>query len=369
MRKGFFIDDAEKDRDIGLKLNSDELEVTYLKPDKSVVDFAEKDILAGNPDFIAVDYRLDQERDHVDSPNRYKAGPLAQHLREVALEDINKDFPIILVSHEVKIRNDFAPDLTAHDLFDRFYSKEEISTNAGRCQAEIFGLVLGYEALKEKWDFPNKLAVLLNATDDELIEIDQQPLKNIDRLKAPHQIIRGFLRYFIDRSGILLDDNNLLAQWGIKSNSEGLENLYRILIDRNINYSGPLAIGWKRWWSQRLNVFAQELCGENIGNLNAEQRIACINDRLGLNLTPAVSRWTNRTDVLFAFSCASCSNPTEREHSVAAYDPLPHYGLTMQKRICWKCVQTGEYLDASSPLTIHEDDQSITDKIASGEIE
>jgi hypothetical protein len=367
MFNGLFVDDAEKDKDIGLKLESEELRMEYLKPDRPLVELSEN-IISKNPDCLALDYRLDEEREKTDSPNRYKAGPLAQQLRDLALEDVGKDFPIVLVSHEQKIRHDFTPDLTAHDLFDRFYSKEQLVTKPDECREEILAMVYGYKSLTGNWGSANKLAILLQAKDEELSEIDQQPFRDINSLKAPHQIIRGFLRYFIDRSGILLDNNNLLAKLGVVNNTENLNELLKILRDHDILYSGPLARGWNRWWNNRLDSFVQKICEINFGNLGADQRTACLNERLGLQLQPAISRWTGRSDVMFAFTCSSCANPTEREHSVAAYDPIPHRGLTMQKRICWKCVQTGEYQDVYPPLSIHEDDQFISSKIESGEL-
>lgn len=370
MYKGFFVDDSERDKGIGENLSiagKEGMEVEFIKPELPLVELAEK-LLSDKPDLVALDYRLDEEREKEDAPNRYKAGPLAQYLRDNALDSTESDFPIILVSHEHKIKKYFEPDLTVHDLFDRHYTKQEIVKEPDRCRREILSLARGYKQLIGIWDKQDRLYLLVGLNEDDKAEIDQQPLRELNALKAPHQVIRNIFRYFIDRSGILLDLNNLLASLGISPDSKNLDKLLSVLNKNGITYTGIFGKGWERWWNYRLHRLGQELCSEHLGYLTAEQRVLCLNENFGLKLIPAKSKWTGRTDAMFAFACASCRQPTEMEFSVAAYEPLPHPGLIHPKRICWKCVQTGEYQNIYPRLSVHEDDLLVANKIEHGEI-
>jgi hypothetical protein len=109
----------------------------------------------------------------------------------------------------------------------------------------------------------------------------------------------------------------------------------------------------------------ETLCGESLGNMTAKERVSCLNHKLGLELSPAKSRWQNNTDALIVFACASCHQPTERGFYVLAYDPVP-YSFVQRKPICWKCVETGEF--EKHGLEIDDGEELIVEKIRNGEI-
>jgi hypothetical protein len=52
-------------------------------------------------------------------------------------------------------------------------------------------------------------------TQPEKLEVAYQAIRELDKLKAPHQVARDILRYVINRQGLLLDKDNLLAQLGV----------------------------------------------------------------------------------------------------------------------------------------------------------
>ncbi|MEN8220060.1 MAG: hypothetical protein ABFS56_27670 [Pseudomonadota bacterium] len=128
------------------------------------------------------------------------------------------------------------------------------------------------------------------------------------------------------RQGILLDKDNILAQLGVAKVGK-----------------------------------------EPLGNLTAQERVACLNEKLGLNLLPAKSRWQEHTDALFAFACDSCHQPTEQQYSVIAYEPEPlSYSFIQRRHLCWKCVETGEF--AESGLAIDDGERFIVEMIQNGEM-
>lgn len=110
--------------------------------------------------------------------------------------------------------------------------------------------------------------------------------------------------------------------------------------------------------------WGKKLCDESLGNLTAKQRVSCLNNKFGFKLSPALSSWKNHADALVWMACDSCHQPTEDQYSVAAYDPVP-YTFVFGKRICWKCVETGEF--KKHGLEIDDDEEFVVDMIQNGE--
>jgi hypothetical protein len=156
-----------------------------------------------------------------------------------------------------------------------------------------------------------------------------------------------------------------MQMMGVAKTSPDIEPLLARLKKDKVIYSGVFSEGWTRWWQHRLWDWEKQVCNEALGNLTAQERVACLNEKLGFNLSPAISRWQNHTDALFAYACDSCHQPTEDQYSVAAYDPLPHTYIR-GKRICWKCIETGEFQE--SGLEYDHGEEFIVNLIRKGEI-
>jgi hypothetical protein len=368
MYKGLFIDDQKEDDYIARYLSSEEqnLFVDFRLPNKELLILAEE-VIKYKPAILALDYRLDEKPTSEENLKRYKAGPLAQQLRDQAVESPTEDFPIILVSHESKIRQYFEPDLTVKDLFDRVYTKESVTEEPARHIKEIISLIKGYSQIIKSLGFSKdqRLMRLLDVDEQENSNLDYQDLEIINGYKAPHQIARDIFKKIIDRQGLLLDKDNVIAVLGIDPESADVDNLLAKLTENKISYSGVFSDGWDGWWAHRISNYGKKLCGKAFGNLNAEERAKCLNNSYNLKLSPAKSRWTARVDSLYAFACSSCRQPTEIEYSVQAYEPIS-YDFMQKKRICWTCVQTGEY--AEKNLQINTTDMFIAKKIQKGEI-
>ena len=199
----------------------------------------------------------------------------------------------------------------------------------------------------------------------EKVEVAYQAIRTLDKLKAPHQVARDILRYVINRQRLLLDKDNLLAQLGVAKTGQDVDAILDILKTDQVLYTGIFSEGWTRWWLHRLQDWGDELCSESLGNMTASARVSCLNNKLGLKLSAAKSRWQNDTDAFFGFACASCLQPTEQEFSVLAYDPTP-YSFVQRKSICWKCVETGEF--EKHGFEIDDGAELIVEKIRNGEI-
>jgi len=364
MFTGIFIDDREADKVFASHMSTEgktELKIDFKKP-KDLIVLA-KEILASKPNFVALDYRLDEEQEPNTQKNDYKAAPLAQLLRDYTSENAYQDFPIILVSHEDKIKG-FINDVTAHNLFDRRFTKKEITDNPEEHRKKILSLVKGYDRMITNWNKSERWATFLALNKEESEQVGYQGIRELDKLKAPHQVAHKILRYVIDRQGILLDKNNLLAQLGVEKDGKDVKPLFARLKKDKIIYSGVFSEGWTRWWQHRLWDWEKKVCGEPLGNLTAKERVECLNEKLELQLSPAVSSWTNSSEALLAYACDSCHQPTEDQYSVAAYDPLP-YTYIRGKRICWQCIATDEF--KNHDLAYDKDEEFIVDMIQNPE--
>jgi len=362
MYQGIFIDNQDSDKQFAeLMSTSGEhgLHVTLKKP-KELMTLAQE-ILAHQPDLVALDYRLDDPRKPLSSS--YKAGALAQLLRDSVMDSVAKDFPIILVSQQDEL-NSFFDNVTVHNLFDCYFSKETLG-NGSTHRLKILSLVKGYKKLIQYWHEPQRWASLLDVFQPEKLEVAYQAIRGLDKLKAPHQVARDILRYVINRQGLLLDKDNLLARLGVAKTGKDVDVILDMLKRDKVLYTGIFSEGWTRWWWHRLQDWGDDLCDEPLGNLTAKERVSCLNNKLGLELSPAKSRWQNDTDALIAFACASCHQPTERDFYVLAYDPVP-YTFVLRKPICWKCVETGEF--KKHGLEIDDGAEFIVEKIHNGEI-
>jgi hypothetical protein len=362
MFQGIFIDDKKADERFASLMSTpgkDGLAVKFQQPTE-LMTLANR-IVESQPAFVALDYRLDEVQNM--PQNVYKAEPLAQQLRSYTSENASQDFPIILVSHENNITG-FINDVTAHNLFDRSFTKKEVIGDPEH-RKKTLSLVKGYECMRKNWKKAERWATFFALNEQEMVVVAYQAIRKLDELKAPHQVAQNILHYVIDRQGILLDKNNVLAQLGVAKEGNDVDTLFDVLKKANVIYSGVFSEGWSRWWQHRLWDWEKQLCEEPLGNITAQERVACLNEKLGLKLSPAKSRWQNHTDALFAYACDSCHQPTEDQYSVAAYDPLPHT-YVRGKRICWKCIETGEFQNLG--LEYDNDEEFIVDLILKGEM-
>jgi len=360
MYQGIFIDDQKADKHFASLMSTpgkNGLTVKFQQPTELIT--LANHIVESQPAFVALNYRQKMPKN-----NAYKAEPLAQLLRSYSSENVAKDFPIILVSHKDEITG-FLNNVTAHNLFDCRFTKQEVTDNPENRQ-KMLSLVKGYERMIKKWTKKSeRWATFFALNKEERVVVAYQAIRELDKLKAPHQVAQQILRYVIGRQGILLDKDNVLARLGVAKAGNDIEPLFARFKKDKVIYSGVFSEGWTRWWRHRLQDWEEQFCGESLGNLTARERVVCLNEKLGLKLSPVKSRWQSHTDALFAFACDSCHQPTEQQYSVAAYDPLPHTCIR-GKRICWKCVETGEFTE--SGLATDDGERFIVGMIQNGEM-
>ena len=191
MLNGLFVDDRAAEESFARRMTTSGergLRVTFMLLNKKAsLSQSAEEIFSQEPAIVALDYRLDE----TPGDNQYKASPLAQQLRELAIDSPGQDFPIILVTNE-KFYKDFKKrDLAAHDLFDRIYIKQRVTENSNRIKKEIFSLASGYKTLigfwKRRSPQGNRVALALELEKGERRVIQHNALTKLDEYRCRAQ--------------------------------------------------------------------------------------------------------------------------------------------------------------------------------------
>jgi hypothetical protein len=352
---GVFVDDEDEEYADQLATPG-ALEIEFM-PVEEVMTLAAK-IASKNCQFVGLDYRLDESATHLRPDQTFKGSALAQHLRDKAIETPASDMAIVLVSAESKVRTLYRPDKTAHDLFDRVYIKEEINADRARIRREVLSLASAYGTLRST-AIPYDLAALTKAEDRDREVIASQELRvRVEDAKAPHLLVRTILAMLIDRTGPLMDIDDVCAFFGVdRASGPALEPPLEAT-----RYDGLFGETWARWWTGRIEDLGQEIFKRRLTGVRASDRARILSAAFGAELIAARSPWTGSPHELIAVACACCRRGVEIAHTVAVFEPALPKVLT-RRRICWDCVQTDAYRDKSPPLIIDEIDESLAEEI------
>ncbi|MBS3668115.1 hypothetical protein [Vreelandella boliviensis] len=362
--RGIFVEDNDTEAVFAEQLSTRGiLELKHERPQP--VSKHSKAIFQAEPDLLVLDFRLDLDLGEMDASEAYKGSAMAQQLRDQAIHDPSHDFPIVLVSSEEKIRDQFEPDRTSHDLFDKVYAKEEVTSHREDIRKQMISLCEGYRLLRSKVGAFNLLD-LAGLNDEQDYVLDYQELQlSLSRAVAPHLLSATFLNLLIGRTGLLLDINEACARLGI-CRSEG-DTITKVLNEYDLRYSGLFSSGWTRFWAHSLDELALNVFGSRATGIPAEERAEKLSEFLGAELKPAKSPWTGKTNELIAFSCSCCSNGTEMRHSVGVFEMgLPSFAV--RRRICWRCIHDDRYLGFQPPFTIDDSDKNLVTVIKKQQI-
>lgn len=357
--KGVFVEDNDTEAVFAEQLSTKGvLELVHERP--RPVSKHSKEIFAKHPDILALDFRLDLDLGELDASEAYKGSAMAQQVRDLAVNEPQHDFPIVLVSSEEKIREQFVPDRTSHDLFDKVASKEHISDQRAHVRQELISLCAGYDTLRGKVGAFD----ILNLTDLPACEdyaLDYQDLAEaMKRASAPHLVSAVFMNCLLGRSGPLIGLYDACARLGVSK--EEAPKIAKSLKENGICYSGLFSDGWLRFWSHRLDGFSQTVFGGRATGFSSVDRAEKLSKKLCEDFTPALSPWTGKGDELIAFACSCCSDGTEMRHSVGLFEmDLPSYAS--RRRICWRCIHDDSYLHAISSIVIDDADANIVEEV------
>lgn len=369
--KGVFIDDRVEDKVlINQFVENKNIELDFWLVVPSLDEMAKK-IVDESPDFVAVDYRLDDVSQNGAGHANYKASALAQYMRDRALDNVSVDIPIVLVSAEDVLRNLYNKNLASHDLFDAIYKKDRIVKEPKIVASEIAAIARAYQTIKALMVNQDSIWSMLNLADTERYILENiQELKDWNNSSAPHQFAYNIKRSLIDKNGLLRDYSSLLALLGvdqISTEKTQITRLLDLLASEGIKYDGVFAEGWDLWWSHRLEFKLENILGQEIGQYTASERVGKINEQWKLTLKPSKSRWTGDTLFFPSFNCVCCNRPTELKHSVLTFQSnIPSF--VDRDRVCWSCIIDGS--DQTSPKHIEIDDREAytVERLQDGEL-
>ncbi len=356
---GIFVDDNDDESVFAEQLSTKgELNLRHERPQP--VSRHSKAIFSENPDVLVLDFRLDLDLGDLDPSEAYKGSAMAQQIRDQAINDPSHDFPIVLISSEEKIRDQFEPDRTSHDLFDKVYAKEEITDDRDKIRQQMLSLCRGYELLRSKvGSFILTDLAGLDPADDYVLDYQELHL-SLMRAVAPHLVSAVFLNQLIGRTGLLLDTDEVCARLGICRSEGG--KISEILQEQGFEYTGLYSSGWLRFWSHLIDDFALKVFGERATGIPSAERAAKLSVALNKKFDPARSPWTGKTDELIAFSCSCCKDGTEMRHSVGVFEMgLPSFAA--RRRICWRCIHEDRYLERRPPLMIDASDENLVEAV------
>ncbi|BDY16025.1 hypothetical protein Sulfitobl28_19950 [Sulfitobacter pontiacus] len=360
MFTGIFVDD--RDEVYAELLSNEDINFAY-QGLQEIMDLRTI-VLAAKPDIVALDYRLDQHLNGFPASKTFKGGPLAQLLRDAAIEHPELDFPIILVSSENNIRQIFNPDKTAHDLFDEVMIKEELQESTDRAMRKMLALCEAYSTLRGMGG-EYHLSQMVGLPADSLDIVDHQELvQAVEVAGAPHIVSRIFAKLLIGRTGLLIDDAELCARFGVTL--ENAEIASAALNEGGVErYSGLFSSDDRRWWAHQVDAFLVSVFGKRATGLPSSVRATMLNERFNTGFQPALSTWINGDEAaneLIAFACSCCRRGTELRHSLAVYEP-PQPSFIVRRRLCWDCIQTDNYKTGQNAFEIQKSDQALIPKI------
>lgn len=280
------------------------------------------------PNGIIFDLRLDLKVN-----TNYKGNSFAQEIRNLSTDKLLIDFPLVLCSGGSNLKALYTPDTTSHDLFDLKIEKESINRkNKNTFRQQLIALSNGYKEIDAIINSkqPENLSALLGDIPSE--KIDYRLLDNLSLLKerkAPvHEFARFILINVIIITGVLIDNNFLMARLGIDEKKITEEDQVKIQdAIKCTEYNGVFSLGWKRWWMDEILEWWRQSFTENnsLGNLTAEERVRLLNQKFNTNLIPATKTKLSRSEY-FWYVCKATKKPIAYEDgvlSVSEYDRVP----------------------------------------------
>lgn len=355
---GLLIDDQDKHLTASLR-TKEVLDFEWL-PLQPVTKLA-VEIVKKSPAIVALDYRLDEAPEGLEAEDVYKGSALAQHLRDGAIGEPSSDFPIVLVSTEEKLEKLYAPDKTAHDLFDRVYRKEVLTSERDRIRAELVALASGYADLNGRNGKFDPYDILRAEQETEELGFQDLTLA-FERADAPHLISKYILKNIIDRPGLLFDSCDAAARLGVTV--ESFNELIPTIDEAGVAYRGLFSDGWQRWWSDRLLDWAETRFDARPASLGANKRSAVLNAAIGTKTEPARSTWNDSDEELISFACCCCHKGSEVRHSLSVFAPNCAK-FTIRPRICWDCIQNDRHENHEPKIIVDETDAELVEYVQS----
>ncbi|KMQ67688.1 hypothetical protein ACM39_12600 [Chryseobacterium sp. FH2] len=254
-----------------------EIELSYPEVLEGYVEKIKTDF----PDIDAclIDLRLNENLKGRDNYASYPAQVLAAAIRtyQSGKDAKFKEFPIILISSDEKKKDFYDTDISSHDLFDFFISKNDLAYKGKYYEKMIFSITSAYKEIEKS----KKVYELLNIEKEEFKTLNFYHNFDDNLISIISQYIYNEI---IGKDGILICKETLFARLGIDINdSGGLDVLFKS-IDESCKYDGIFSDSNERWWAQKVIYWWEDTFPEakSLIILNAEERLSIIKEKFDL---------------------------------------------------------------------------------------
>lgn len=281
-------------REVQRTAESDQLEIEYEPPRRYDKQIDLIRALEDNGfDGVILDLRLDMKANEAENGQveraKYHATTLAQEMRTLATEGKIRDLPIVLWSLDTRYERYYAPDETAHNLFDLTTVKSDLESESGArdMSEKLIALATGYDSLERILERNNKRKSFVH----KLLGFDEKPgflgyriegyFDNRSAL-AVHEYARFVIHKLLTETGPMVSEDILAARLGIDYK---LSKDWRQLLDiiDSTRYCGPFKEGWRRWWWPMVEKWWAKKSSEHLRKLSADQRVKRLCERTGLD--------------------------------------------------------------------------------------
>jgi len=281
--KYLYIDDERGDKvtPYAEGLSSNELSITSMQVGEFKKEFILQEL--SNYDGVLMDLRTDKEKNSNGIKSDFTGSVWGQHIRDlVTIGDLKKDIPIVLFSHEAKLKDVYFKDMTSNNIFDRFLTKdifdktENIDEQKAKVVKKLISLAKGYQKIQENKDFNNLLEIDILNLDSRIFSRFIQP-----NTIPTHEYAQMILKDLIYVKGVLINEKYLASRLGIdKDNSSDWNKIKERF--SNAKYNGVFCDGWDRWWMFEVDNIFEEISDTYLSYLDAKERVSILKEKLKL---------------------------------------------------------------------------------------
>lgn len=326
--------DDENVEDLISNINLESLSHEQIKPESFQKDI---ESITNEYDLILMDQKLAGNIGKIP----YMGTTLIQELRTRMAENKLTPKPVILWSIAGNISS-YQNEKSSHNLVDAVWNKEWLhhsnTFKREECARKIKSLVLGYRKLntalcsfKSEGDTNGRgLAADIFGIKPEFV-LGYLPESVLGHLVNKNHHVTHTLSIFLTNAilrfnGFLINEQTLAARCGVDINCEGWAELKDSYL-KTFRFCGVYSDFYPRWWASEFETWwLEEISNEHPANLEAEQRVKLLNNKLSLSLLAATPS-EKHIESKFWHCCVINGSPL---------DEVDSYKVTTSERREWQ---------------------------------
>lgn len=242
---------------------------------------------AGTPDGVLLDVELSNE-----TGERGSGPGIAQDIRVKQRTQEIAEFPIIRFARRDVVASNIGGDTSSNDLFDLKVQKEDVAAGStGTIKSLMCGVVALYSAFGEIESIePGDIGNLVGLNDERVGRWTATSFverMGAERAVAVHAAVLVYIRTFLMRAGLLIDESLLAVRLGVDSSSHGWGGLRHSFAEEK--YDGVAAAHFSRWWARGIEDwwYARFGSANSLPSLTITQRYELLSAEFG-RLDPLV---------------------------------------------------------------------------------